>query len=341
MTIIASGRRFDLNKYGVEKDFEEDIRDSSSVLFGKATIYIDAKKKIESKTLGATVPDGFFFDFKDPTDPQFYIVEVELSRHGFYDHIFPQITKFFAFFKNTGLQKRLVDKLFSVVDSDPQLKSEFRKYIGHTEIYKFLSDIIETSQNILLVTDGGIAELPEIMATYTDTWGKMVKCLEVRKYMSGNDVAYSVSPDVETLQYAETEEAPNDEGSGEQGPYSEQFHLEDVPQSIRDVYAKIKQAATLIDGSVIFNPQKYYISIKAPTNVAFLKIRKKKVRFIAMLPEVRIRDLIKIHAVASLSQPVQDFYNGPCAAIDIPDAANFAEIETLLRDLLAHKPAGS
>ena len=79
MTIISNGRRFDLSKYKSEKEFEAEIVDSSKVLFGRATIYIDAKKKIESKTLGATVPDGFFFDFADPTDPQFYIVEVELA----------------------------------------------------------------------------------------------------------------------------------------------------------------------------------------------------------------------------------------------------------------------
>lgn len=66
------------------------------------------------------------------------------------------------------------------IDTDPQLKSEFRQYIGHTEIHKFLSDIVESSQNILLVADGTIAELPEIMATYTDTWGRIVKCIEIR-----------------------------------------------------------------------------------------------------------------------------------------------------------------
>lgn len=340
--IIANGRRFDLYRYKSEKDFEGDIVASSKLLLGNATIYIDAKKKVESKTLGAAVPDGFFFDFSDPTDPQFYIVEVELSQHNFYGHIFPQVTKFFAFFNNTRVQKSLVDKLFSIIDTDTQLKAEFRKHLGHTEVYKFLSDIIESSQNILLVADAPIDELPEIMGTYTDTWGKMVKSLEVRKYTSGEDIVYSVTPDIETLQYAETDEssvAQEDETEG--SPYTEEFHLDWVEAVVREIYARIKDAAGRTSQALVFNPQKYYISIKAAKNIAFLKTGKKKIRFIAMLPESRIREIVRSHSVVSLSQGVQDFYNGPCAAVDITSTDNFDEIESLIRELAGRTSRGA
>jgi hypothetical protein len=104
MTIIGNGRRYTQFRYSNEKDFEEEVVGSSKMLFGKNTIYINAKKRIDSKSLGGTVPDGFFFDFGDSSDPQFYMVEVELSGHSFYSHVFPQITKFFAFFNNARLQ---------------------------------------------------------------------------------------------------------------------------------------------------------------------------------------------------------------------------------------------
>ena len=29
------------------------------------------------------------FDLKDPDNPEFYLVEVELAKHSFYNHIFP------------------------------------------------------------------------------------------------------------------------------------------------------------------------------------------------------------------------------------------------------------
>lgn len=86
MTIICNGKRYTQTKYATEKDFEEDVVVSSKMLFGKNTIYINAKKKIDSKSLGGAVPDGFFFDFGDSSDPQFYIVEVELCEHSFYNH---------------------------------------------------------------------------------------------------------------------------------------------------------------------------------------------------------------------------------------------------------------
>ena len=187
MTIIGNGRRYSEYKFSSEKDYEEDIVLTSNILFGKATVFINAKKKVEAKFLGGSIPDGFFFDFNDKTDPQFYIVEVEITQHSFYNHIFPQITKFFAFYKNTKRRKELIDKLYTIIDRDDALKSSFTGLIGKTEIYKFLSDIIESSQNILLIADGQIPELPEIFETYTDTWGKLVKFVEVKKYTNKTD----------------------------------------------------------------------------------------------------------------------------------------------------------
>jgi hypothetical protein len=159
MTIIGNGKRFIEVKHVTEKDFEEDILVTSQILFGKDTIFINAKKKIESKSLGGTIPDGFFFDFSDVSDPQFYIVEVEVTKHSFYNHVFPQITKFFAFFKNTKLRKELVDKLYKIIQEDGPLRSNFKKYLDRTEIYKYLSDVVESNQNILMIEDGDIVEL--------------------------------------------------------------------------------------------------------------------------------------------------------------------------------------
>src|ERR1700693_1082987 len=263
MTIISNGRRYAQFKYTNEKDFEDEVVSSSKMLFGKSTVYINAKKKIDSKSLGGAVPDGFFFDFGDLTDPQFYIVEVELSGHSFIDHIFPQITKFFAFFRNTNLQKSLVDKIFSIVNTDEVLRTEFRRYLGTLEIHKFLSDIIASNKNILLIADGPIKELPEIMDTYTDTWGRMVRYLEIRKYCSGDDTIHTINPDFETLQYEGGQGSEEEETEDELPKYPEAYHLEDANQNIKDVYGRIKAIAISIDGSLIFNPQKYYISIKA------------------------------------------------------------------------------
>ena len=179
MNIFQNGKKYTAHQYSTEEEFENDIVDSYKLFFGASSIYINAKKKIDSKSLGGTIPDGFFFDFSDTSDPQFYLVEVELSGHSFFNHIFPQVTKFFAFYRNHKVQKSLVEKLFSTINTDGALRNEMKAHIGHQEIYKFLSDIVENSQNILLIIDGDKTELPEILDTYSDTWGKMVKHLIV------------------------------------------------------------------------------------------------------------------------------------------------------------------
>ena len=338
MTIIGDGKRYAEEAHQNEKDFEEDVVASSKLLFGKSTVYINAKKKIDSKSLGGAVPDAFFFDFGDPSDPQFYVVEVELSEHSFYNHIFPQVTKFFAFFKNTRLQKSLVDKIFQVVNDDDALKGEFKKYLGQLEIYKFLSDIIESSQNILLVADGPIRELPEIMDTYTDTWGKMVRYLEVKKYCAGSDTTYTITPDFETLPY-EGGEVENIDAEGEAPKYPESYHLEGATAKVKEIFSRIKAIAANLDASLVFNPQKYYISIKAGKNIAFIVVRIKKVRFIAMMPEDEIRKCVKHHSVTTLSAPVQKFYNSPCADVAIENLDHMDEIETLIRNVIEYNKA--
>jgi hypothetical protein len=55
MTIIGNGKRFSEVKYPTEKDFEEDVLVTSQILFGKDTIFINAKKKIESRFLHSPV----------------------------------------------------------------------------------------------------------------------------------------------------------------------------------------------------------------------------------------------------------------------------------------------
>jgi predicted transport protein len=116
--------------------------------------------------------------------------------------------------------------------------------------------------------------------------------------------------------------------------YSEEFHLEGSDESVKRIYEHLKNLVHKVDKSYIFNPQKYYISIKGTKNIIFLKIRKKKIRMIVMLPERDIRRNIKNHPIKSLSQPVQDFYNGTCAAVDLDSMDKMKEIDSLIRSAM-------
>ena len=301
----------------------------TSFFFGRQTIFIDAKKKIGSAVLGKTIPDGFLFDMSDPENREFYLVEVELASHGFYDHIFPQITKFFAFFKNSKRQKELIEKLFSTINNDSELKKQFKKYLGEKEIFKFLNDVIDSSQNILMVIDDDKPELPEIMDTYTDTWGKMVKIITIKQFVNGDDTIFSISPEFEAIEYSYQQAIPST--SSEQTVVSEEFHMEGVGDNVKEIYQTLKQKMFQVNSSLIFNVAKYYISIKDRKAFAYIRFRKKKIAIVVMLPETQIQQLLKHHHVRLLSQSVKNYYNGPCADVYIKNTDHIDEIIELLK----------
>lgn len=332
MVIYKDDKKFSEFRYKLEEDFEKEVVTNSKLFFGKNTIIIDSKRKIDSKSFGGSIPDAFLFDFSDIENPEFYIIEVELRIHDFFNHIFPQITKFFAFFKNSKSQKELIEKIYSIISTDEELKKGFKKFIGEREIYKFLNDTIENSRNILLILDGEKIELPEIIETYSDTWGKLVKVQIIKKYVNNQETAYSMEPDFENIEYNYIQQEATDEGLD--NDITEEYHLEDVDPQVKALYYRLKENILGLNSGLIFNPQKYYISVRNSRNIVFLKFRKKKIRMIVMLPFETITSKIKKHQVKSLSQSVRDFYNGECAAIDVVDLNDLGEIVDLVRELV-------
>ena len=338
MTIVQGSKRFVEASFKLEEVFEELIRDQAKILFGKSTIFIYTKRKLQGVVLGNSIPDGFLFDLTDPENPEFYLVEVELQKHDFFKHIFPQITKFFGFFRSSSSQNDLVEKLFAIINADVALKSEFRRFLGDKEIFKFLKDVCEDSQNILLIIDGDKVELPEIMDTYTDTWGKLVKILKVKKFTNENESLLTVEPDFVDIQYApdvqvqQPEEEVPDEST--KPKYTEEYHLDGVSTSTKQIYSAIKDHLLANYPNVVLNPQKYYIGIRTERNLAFLIPRKKTLRVVVMLPENSVKEVIKHHAVRSLSESVQRFYNGPCCAVVFESNSEMLEFWNLLKTLI-------
>jgi predicted transport protein len=337
MTLLQGNKRFVESQFKLEDDFEELVRSQSKILFGKDTIFIYTKRKLKGVVLGSTIPDGFLFDLTDLENPEFYLVEIELQKHDFYRHIFPQITKFFGFFRSPSSQNDLVEKLYSIINADAALRSEFKKFLGDREIFKFLKDICEESQNILLVIDGDKIELPEIVNTYTDTWGKLVKILKVKKFTNENEALISVEPDFVDIQYAPDADVGETEEDGivsSKPIYSEEYHLDGVSEATKQSYLAIKNHIAKNYPEAVFNFQKYYIGIRTDRNLAYLKLQKKKLRSVVMLPEDEVRNLMTNHVVKQLSQGVQGFYNGPCCAVVFENAQDMDDFWKLLKTLI-------
>lgn len=335
MSIYIKDKRYIEFKFSLESEFEENIFKNSKRLFGENCILLNVKKKIDSGDLGKAIPDGFLFDFSDKDDPKFYIIEVELQSHDFYRHIFPQITKFFAFVKGSNSQQgKLIDALYRIIESDPVYKNQFKKYIGDKELFKFLKDLIEGSGDILLVIDGNKPEINEIMLTYSDTWGKYVKLVIARNYVNQGESIIYCEPDFEAVDEAtEDNSLENEDNDNSNSVYNETYHLSDSTEQVIRIFQKIKKEFS----DLIFNPQRYYVSIKNNHNFAYIKIRKKIIRIVVLLPISEVSKLISHHSFKEPSESVQKFYGSKCTEIKIDNDQNLNEIIKLLSVAKSYK----
>lgn len=333
MALYFQNKKLSEQPFSNEKEIEKVVVDNSELFFGQSSLFIEVKKKIDTKFLGSSIPDGFLFDLSDIDNPEFYLVEIEWYKHDFYNHIFPQITKFFSFFKNSQSISELIEKIFTVINTNNQFKTKLKSLIGDQEIFKFIKDTIENSQNILLVLDGGKDELPEIMETYTDTWGAIVKVLVLKQFSHKDQTIYSLVPDFNDIQYTDAETLGSKQ-SVKTFYLTEKEKVEQTSESARRAYYKIKDELLKINDEIIFNPQRYYLSVSFVRNIAFFKFPRKKIRLIIMLPEDDVRQRVKYHNVKSLSDSVQKFYNGPSCAIDIIDDSHIEEIVALFEKLI-------
>lgn len=328
--VFHNSEKFNEFTYNQEKEFEDVVKKNSKLIFGAYTIYIDLKTRIDTISLGGSVPDGLIFDLKNIDRPEFYLVEVELAKHDFYRHIFPQITRFFAFYRNSKAQNELIEKIFALTKADNELETEFKQFLKEKEIFKFIKDTVENSQNILLVIDDMKPELLEMTDTYTE-WSKMVKIVVLKEYRSGDNRILSLAPDFESVTLGEISGVKLEEQINGKIPRTEEYHLEGVDPIVKEVYQTIKSRLLEFKQSLRFNPQKYYISIVDKKNFAYFYIRKKKLMLTIILPEEELRNTVKHHRVDSESESVRKFYGGECATITIEDNSNLGEVIDALK----------
>lgn len=216
------------------------------------------------------------------------------------------------------------------------LEGEFKQFLKGKEIFKFIKDTIENSQNILIVIDEMKPELPEMTDTYTE-WSKMVRTVVLKEYRYDSDRILSLTPDFESVALGEISVVKEEEEVAGKIPRTEEYHLEGVDPQVKEIYQTIKTSLLDFKPSLKFNPQKYYISIIDRKNFAYIYIRRRKINLTVVLPESVIRNSIKHHRVESESEGVQKFYEGECATIVIEDKSNLDEIIGILKIPLAQK----
>jgi len=328
MTISVSfnGEIFEQVVYSRESDFEELVAKNAGTIFGDKAIYIDTKKKVNTSSFGGTIPDGFLIDLSDREDPQFYLIEIELQKHDFFGHIFPQITKFFAFYRNSKQRQKLIDTMFKLFREDAVLKEKIRETIGSREVYKFLKDTMDNGQNILIVIDEPKAEFKEIMDTYTDTWGKMVKVQVVNHFQRNTSNILTVEPPFQSIPFEDAISVSPDIEMSETSQYTEEIHLEGCHENVRDTYSKLKSEFLSVKSTLRFNPVKEYMGVRDIRNIAAIRFYKRKLLLEVFLPENEISRIVQRHKVR--------LYPKRRPMVEIDDMRYWEEIQELIAKLV-------
>jgi predicted transport protein len=330
LAVYSDNRRFQETSFeGDEEKLEQLVKQSPKLLFGPKSIYIDLKNKVQSKELGGAIPDGFLFDLNDKDDPQFYLVEVELQEHDFWKHIFPQITKYFAFYNNSKSRTKLVEKLFEFIHENSHIRDEFRQFLAGTELYKSIKDVLDNSQNILLIADETLPQVREIQETYTDTWGKFVVSAVLKEFSDGGKRILILNPSFDELKDVENALPPSDTGE-ESRVYNESYHLRDVSPEIIQAYYDIKEHMSGLNEGIVLNPQHYYISIRKNRNFAYIKVRKNQIRIVVSLPIEEGKAIVKNQRVRELTKPVQTWYGTPCFELLVENTHDLADVFAIL-----------
>jgi predicted transport protein len=316
-------------KFKSDKELEQLVLTNSNAFFGENAFLFKDKSEVKDEHF----PDKFLLDFTNSEKPRLYLIEVILPDQSF-GQCFVRITHYFAILQNRKNQNDFIWKLYEIVNSNKEQKKELQTYIPKgIEIPEFLASLLDNRPLVLLITGGEKSELSLLVETYTETWGKMLKTLIIRKYENEGETTYPVNPAFADL-------LKNDKSKTEIVKSTEEDHLNATSETVRNIYNEIKTALLKADGSIEFRAKKIYISVRKNKNLAFFHLRKKSISLVVMNPEDDTRKQIKHHEIKSLPASVQKFWNGPSCTIVIENSANIAEVINLLKKMIAKTREG-
>ncbi len=189
-----------------------------------------------------------------------------------------------------------------------------------------MKDTLDNSQNILIIIDEAKTEFKEIMETYTDTWGRMVKVQIVNHFQLKSSDILIVEPPFQSIPFEDATSVSPDKEMSEPSQYTEEFHLEGSETNVRDIYSKLKTEFLHIKSTLKFNSVKYYIGVRDIRNIAALRFYKKKLLLEALLPEEEVKRIIQQHKIR--------LYSTRSPMVEINDISHWDEIQKLVGQLV-------
>lgn len=178
--LILGDKKFIQANFETEDELENIVLENYEYIFGPGSFYLP-KALIKTREGIGTIPDGYAIDL---TSRNWFIVEVELSRHNVWNHIAPQISKQIIAAQQELSRKLLIEIAVNQYKEDNTVKDIFSDLdILEVDIRKVLTDILETEPIIGLPIDSVSPDLKDWARTLKNN----VKLWIVKKYVEFGD----------------------------------------------------------------------------------------------------------------------------------------------------------
>jgi len=158
MILLVDGIKYKLWTPENEEKIEAMVKEHFNEIFGENSLYFDIKPAFRSKANIGSKPDGFVIDF---VEKRWYIIEVERAEHDIYNHIVPQLSKFNTALENPDTKKQIADAIYDEIKQDTKKKKFAIEKLQENEVYKSLTDILETKPFLTIIIDKRTREVEE------------------------------------------------------------------------------------------------------------------------------------------------------------------------------------
>jgi len=197
-----------IEKKSFDNELELDIwvQNNFTQFFGDV-IYIPGNFFINTKRNKGSKPDGFILDLKNNS---WSIVEVELLKHGVWDHIAEQIIRFIVAVNNSVSQRKIRDLFFSEIEKRGLIKNLVIKLNElESRIIQRIETIVESQlPDIVLFID----ELNEDLEDMVEALNATVRVYQVQKYLVNGSIEYLAPQGNKTIIETTVEEVKDTQG---------------------------------------------------------------------------------------------------------------------------------
>ena len=309
-----------------EKEFHPLVKSQSKEIFGKDSIYFDAKTTLKSASGIGSIPDAYVIDLAEPY--QWYVIENELATHPVYDHIVKQLTKFINGIDNQNSRTQILELLYGEINKDNSLREIVLASTKSFHVHSFLSKLLAKQPIIVVIIDEKTPEVDEACQALKYA----PEIIEFKTFVSESTPG-KYAHLFEPLYIINTEPKKEDSTIITKESPIQSNPPNGATEIIMDTFQRIKIAMCQLDPKITVNQTRAYTSLKLNRIFAYIHFRKTKIHIIIMLPSELANRFIHKHQIRQIPQRSQQYWGGPSFQVTIDDDNNLEEIINALKEV--------